>query len=724
MLRRLTDLALRRPLTVVAGWAAVVVLAVVSAPALFASLTSDVGDADGTESQRAANLLWHAAPSGESIFAVADGRAASDPGLRASVGQAADGIAAMPGVDRVLTPWTGVGRHGAPDPGRVSTDGNAVVIEVDFKPTPAGAVAVDSAADRLRAIDAPTILVGGGPLLDDEKDAQAAHDLARAELISLPVLLILLLVIFGGAVAAGLPLVIAVVSSAAAMAALLGFSLVADVSVYAINIVTMLGIGLGVDYALLIVTRFREERQRTVSVDAAVAATMASAGRTVFFSGLTVAASLAGLLVFPDDFLRSMGFAGLSVVLLDMLAAVTLVPALLSKVGHRISPSRPREDGHGVFASTARWAGRHPMIVIPSVVVVLGLAALPFASVRFADPDQRSLPASSPTRQLADIAQTRFAQVSTADPIDVVLTDRVPRAELDQYAAALADLPGVRSASTPQLPGLSVVEVTPQGDSQGELAISLVHQIRALDAPAPVVVGGDAAELVDYESSLTSRLPYAIGLVAAATFALLFLFTGSVVVPLKALAMNAASLGASFGALVWVFQDGHLGGLVGTDALGSLSITTPTLVLAIAFGLSMDYEVFLLGRISEVWRRTGDTTHAVVVGLQRTGRVVTAAAALMVVVYAAFASGGFSPVKQLGVGMILAIVVDATLIRMLLLPAVMTLMGRSNWWSPPAVRRWHARHGLREVDVSPVVGEIAETPAVALAAADSGGVRR
>jgi RND superfamily putative drug exporter len=216
-------------------------------------------------------------------------------------------------------------------------------------------------------------------------------------------------------------------------------------------------------------------------------------------------------------------------------------------------------------------------------------------------------------------------------------------------------------------------------------------------------VGGDAAELVDYQSSLTSRLPYAIGLVAAATFVLLFLFTGSVVVPLKALAMNTVSLGASFGALVWVFQDGHLAGLVGAEELGSLSITTPTLVLAIAFGLSMDYEVFLLGRISEIWRRTGDTTHAVTTGLQRTGRVVTAAAALMIVVYAAFATGGYSPIKQIGVGMVLAIVVDATVVRMLLLPAVMTLMGRANWWAPPTLRRWHARRGLREHDAAPPV---------------------
>ncbi|HSS68014.1 MAG TPA: MMPL family transporter, partial [Nocardioidaceae bacterium] len=627
MLRHLTALALRRPLTVVAGWAAVVVLAVVSAPALFAGLSSDVGDLDGTESQRAAQLMWRAAPSGETVFAVAAGRSASDPGLRASVGKVARGVGALSGVDAIRTPWTSPLPDGAPDPASVSTDGNAVVIEVDFTQTRAGEAAVDAAAAKLHAIDAPTVLVGGGPLLDDEKDAQAAHDLAKAELISLPVLLVLLLVIFGGVVAAGLPLIIAVVSSATAMVALLGFSLVADVSVYSINIVTMLGIGLGIDYALLIVTRFREERQRTTSVDAAVAATMATAGRTVFFSGLTVAASLAGLLVFPDDFLRSMGFAGLSVVLLDMLAAVTLVPALLSKVGRRISPSERRDDGQGVFASTARWAGRHPVAVISSVVVLLGLAAIPFASARFADPDERSLPASSPTRQLAEIAQTRFAQVSTADPIDVVMTDRLPAAEVERYAATLADLTGVRSVSTPQLHGLSVVEVTPQGDSQGAQAISLVHQIRTLDAPAPIAVGGDAAQLVDYENSLTSRLPYAIGLVALATFALLFLFTGSVVVPLKALAMSAVSLGASFGVLVWVFQDGHLGGLFGTDALGSLSITTPTLVLAIAFGLSMDYEVFLLGRISEIWRRTGDTTHAVAIGLQRTGRVVTAAAA-------------------------------------------------------------------------------------------------
>jgi RND superfamily putative drug exporter len=702
MLRRLTAFSIRRRMTVTVIWAAVVVSSVLSAPALFGSLTSDVGDIENTESARAAEMLWRAAPSGESIFAVADGRDASDPGLRSSVAQTAADVAAIRGVDRVQTPWSASGPHGAPDPSGVSTDGMAVAVEIDFEPTAAGEAAVEPAADALHSIDAPTVLVGGGPLLDDEKDAQAARDLAKAELISLPVMLVLLLIIFGGVIAAGLPLLIAVVSSASTLLALFCFSAVADVSVYAINIVTMLGIGLGVDYALLIVTRFREERQRTAVVDEAVIATMASAGRTVFFSGLTVAASLAGLLVFPDDFLRSMGFAGLAVVLLDVFAAVTLVPALLSRIGHRISASRPRDDGRGFFARTAQWAGRRPLIVIPAVVVVLALAALPFASARFADPDERSLPSSSPTRQLAEMAQTRFAQISAADPIAVVMRGHVAEAELAPYASRLASLDGVRDVATSELPGLTLVEVTPQGDSQSEQATALVHEIRSSESPAPVTVGGDAAALVDYESSLTSRLPLAIGLVVLATFALLFLFTGSIVVPLKALLMNALSLGASFGALVWVFQDGHLGSLVGTDALGSLSITTPTLVLAIAFGLSMDYEVFMLGRISEVWRRTGDTTHAVTVGLQRTGRVVTAAAALMAVVYSAFAAGGFSPVKQLGLGLVLAVVVDATLVRLLLLPAVMTLMGRANWWAPASIRRWHARHGLADNDPAPL----------------------
>jgi RND superfamily putative drug exporter len=373
---------------------------------------------------------------------------------------------------------------------------------------------------------------------------------------------------------------------------------------------------------------------------------------------------------------------------------------LLRTVGHRIKPARSVSSPGGLLGKIARLVVARP--VVPTVVVtgVLVVCLLPFAGARFADPDERSLPSSSPSRQLAEIAEARFAEVSSTDPITVVGPSGWPHDELADYIDQLADLDGVREISTREgVPGLTVIDVLPDGDTQGEQAIGLVSEIRGLDPDVSVEVTGDAAELVDYEQALRSRVPYAIGLVALASFILLFLFTGSVVIPIKALILNTLSLGASFGALVWVFQDGHGAGLIGADRLDSLSITTPTLLFAIAYGLSMDYEVFLLGRITEIWRRTGDTTYAVVAGIERTGRIVTAAALLMIVVYAGFVAGGFSPVKQLGLGLVLAVAVDATLVRMVLLPAVMTLMGRANWWAPAPLRRLHARFGLAEAPV-------------------------
>ncbi|RBY81825.1 MMPL family transporter [Blastococcus sp. TF02A-26] len=685
---------------VLALWAAVLVGGVLCAPALFERLDGDVGSIDGSESDRASELLWEAAPGGETIAAVLDGRPAAD--LREPVSRLAGELSALPGVAAVATPWSGGGES------LVATDGQAVAVAVTFEPTLEGWAAVDDAAALLRDADAPRVVVGGGPLQDDEMDDQAASDLARAEMISMPVALLLMVVLFGGVLAAGIPVLVALAGVGATLGALLLATAVADVSVYAVNVVTMLGLGLAVDYGLLLVSRFREEK---AAGGDALYRTFATAGRTVTFSGLTVAASLSGLLVFPDDFLRSMGLAGLAVVLLDLVAALTLVPALLAVWGRRIGPARVG-GGHR-FAGIARRVRRRPVLVVVVVGGVLALAATPFLGARFADPDARSLPSGSASRELASLAESRFVDAGDVDPVTVVVPGGLTSAEAAAYADRLGALSGVRSVSVrAEVPGLTVLDVVPSGDSQGPVAMRLVDDVRALPAPAPVLVTGDAAQLADYQQALVDRLPWMVLVIAGATTVLLFLFTGSLVVPLKALALGVLSLGASFGALVWVFQDGHLGSLIGTEALGSLSITTPVIVLAIAFGLSMDYEVFLLGRIAEEHRRTGDTDLAVERGLQQTGRIVTAAALLIVVVFAGFVAGGFSPIKQIGLGLALAVVVDATLVRMLLLPAVMTLMGRANWWAPRPLRRLHARLRLtEEAPAVPVPSERVPVPA-------------
>ena len=673
---------------VVAVWLLVAAAAFAVVPSLFDRLTSDVTELTGTESGRARAAIQQAAPSGGELFAVVDGRSANDPALRAEVVAAAEDIAAIPGVRDVRTPYQ-PGRPPAPQ--AVARDGNAVAIAVrTIHDAPDGTG--DKVVERLERIDAPRVMTGGGFLLDDEMDEQAGKDLAKAEGLSTPVVLVLLVVFMGGLIAAGLPVLVTLIGVATTLGSLALLSRLTDISVYSINIVTMLGLGLAVDYGLLVVWRFREERRTGQATDAVVRA-MTTAGRTVTFSGLTVAASLGGLLVFPDPFLRSAGLAGMLVVLLDLAAALTLMPALLAVVGHRIKPSRPARTDRGFFVRLTRFVARRPVTVIAATVPVLLLAAVPFLGVRYAEPDARSLTTSSPSRQLADLVAARFDTAAEVDPVYVVARSTIPA----DYIGRLRGLDGVKSVSMRNdVPGFQIVSIVPQGEAQGPQALHLVEQIRSLDAPVPVQVTGDAATLVDYEDALIDRAPYAIGVVVLATFLLLFLFTGSVVVPLKALVMNTLSLGASLGALVWVFQDGHLGGLVGTEALGSLSITTPVMLLAIAFGLSMDYEVFLLGRISEAWRRTGDNATAIATGLQSTGRVVTAAALLMAVVFAGFVAGGFSPVKQVGLGLAIAVLVDATLVRMLLMPATMTLMGRFNWWAPRPLRRLHERVGLTE----------------------------
>ena len=688
MTGRIATLSIAHKRIVVAVWLVLAVAAFTVVPGLFGRLTSDVTELTGTESGRARAAIQQAAPKGGELFAVADGRSATDRDLRASVEAAAKDIAAIPGVDEVQTPYQ-PGRPPAPE--AVARDGNAVAIAVRFEADPPDGTS-DKVVERLERIDAPRVMTGGGALLDDEMDEQAGKDLAKAETLTTPVVLILLVVFMGGLIAAGLPVLVTLLGVATTLGSLALFSWLTDISVYSINIVTMLGLGLAIDYGLLVVWRFREER-RTGAVADAVIRTMTTAGRTVTFSGLTVAASLAGLLVFPDPFLRSAGLAGMLVVLLDLAAALTLMPALLAVVGHRIKPSHPLPTDRGVFVRLTRFVARRPVTVIAVTVPVLLLAAVPFLQVRYAEPDARSLTSSSPSRQLADLVADRFDTAAEVDPVYIVARSTFPTEYIDE----LRTLAGVKSLSMrTDVPGLEIVSIVPQGEAQGPQALHLVEQIRLMGAPMPIEVTGDAATLVDYQNSLVDRAPYAIGIVVLATFLLLFLFTGSVVVPLKALVMNTLSLGASLGALVWVFQEGRLGGLVGTEALGSLSITTPVMLLAIAFGLSMDYEVFLLGRISEVWRRTGDNAKAIATGLQSTGRVVTAAALLMAVVFAGFVAGGFSPVKQVGLGLAIAVLVDATLVRMLLMPATMTLMGRLNWWAPRLLRRLHRRIGLTE----------------------------
>jgi putative drug exporter of the RND superfamily len=698
MLRRLARFSLRHRRLVALAWVVLFVAGIAIGGAVFGRLDPDVGDVEGTESAVAGARLHALDPGGETVAAVADGIDPRDPAAAAAVAATAERLRAIPGVAEVAAPVAG----GPPE--LAAVDGRAVLVAVELAPG-LGEDRFDQALEaveaELRRLDAPRVVVGGGPLQDAEFEDQVAADLARAELLSMPVVLVLLLVIFGGIVAAGLPVLVALVGVAGTLLALLGISAVTDVSVYSVNVVTMLGLGLAVDYALLLVSRFREERA-TRDLQAAVEEAVATAGRTVMFSGLTVAASLAGLLVFADPFLRSMAYGGGAVVLLDMAAAVTLLPALLGMWGRRIRPARRDRAGTGLFASLSRLVQRRAPLIVVAVGVPLVVVATPFLHATYQQPDAGFLPAGAESRQLYETLEARFDPAVWVEPVVLVAdagTDAAGLARVAAFGERVAALDGVRAVGEPQplADGVAVVEVLPTGGGTDAAAARLVAGIRSLPAPFPVQVTGDAAALADYQATVADLLPLAAALVVLATFVLLFLFTGSVVVPVKAIVMNVLSLGASFGALVWVFQDGHLAGLLGAEGAGAIDPTVPVLTFAITFGLSMDYEVFLLSRIKEAWDETGDNDLAVALGLQRSGRIVTSAALLLVVVFSGFMAAGMLTIKQVGLATVLAVLLDATVVRMLLVPATMKLMGRWNWWAPAPLRRLHRRFGLDEL---------------------------
>ncbi|MGW4024972.1 MMPL family transporter [Streptomyces sp. NPDC005009] len=688
MLSSLARAATRRPSTVMLLWGLFLLLGFGLGTGVFARLSDNVAAVPGTESESAARYLDRVDPAGESITGVVAGTAVSDPELRAEVERAVADVRTVSGVAAVPDPYT--------TRGLTAEDGRALIIPVTLEgglDDDAEQRTFDAAADRIREIDAPDVHVSGGPLLEQQIAERAQEDVKNAELISLPVVLVLLLVVFGGLRSALLPLVVAVSGIAGAFLALFLFSEVTDISVYAIQVTTMLGLGLAVDYALLMLVRFREERRHTEDVVEAVHRTVAAAGRTVLFSGLTVAVSLTGLLVFPSVFLRSMGLAVAAVVVIDMLAALTLLPALLARFGGRISPAKDRPEGEEgrLFARIARFAARRRIAVLAVAVPVLLVLAVPAAGMRIALGDARQLPTDTEARQLHDTVGGHFPPGTGVTPVTVVVRPGADGATVDGIralspATAARELPG----------GATVLEIRPPGAADGEEATELVERVREVRGDEPVEVTGPAARLVDFREMLAERAPWAAVTVLAGIFVLLFAFTGSVLLPLRTIATTLLSLGAALGVVVWVFQDGHLAGLLGAEGLGALSLTAPPLIVAIAFGLAMDYELFILARMREARERTGDDAEAVMDGLRRSGRVVTCAALLLAVVFAAFMTGGFSPILQIGLGLTLAVLIDATVVRMLLVPATMSLLGRRAWWAPAPLRRVHERIGLHE----------------------------
>ncbi|WP_406175741.1 MMPL family transporter [Streptomyces sp. NBC_00996] len=616
-----------------------------------------------------------------------------------------------------------------------STDGRYALIVARITGTETGADdTLKAIAPHYRGSHGPLdVKIGGAAQIRTEVQDTSREDLGRAEAIALPLTLLILVLVFRSAVAALLPVIIgliAIVGTNASLRVITGFT---DVSVFALNLTTALGLGLAVDYGLFIVRRYREELHGGVPPKAAIGATLATAGRTVAFSALTVAVSLSAMLIFPMYYLRSFAYAGISVVLIAAAAALLVLPALLLVLGRRIDAldlTRLFRRGSGrapADASGRRWRRigeavvKRPVIFMVTAVAALVALGLPFLGATFGNIDDRQLPKEAEAHQVHQVIRDEFTSRPTG-VLDVVAdgVDGARRtAEIGPYAARLSGLPGVvrvdsaagvyQKGHLTQPAGPAQQHYTAEGGKATYLSVvpsledvspesqHLVRQIRDVPAPFPVHVGGGAAELVDTQDTLTDRLPYALVAMVGVTMVLLFLMTGSVVMPLKAVVLNTLSLTATFGALVWVFQDGHLSGALGDFTVtGFLPATLPVLMFCVAFGLSMDYEVFVLSRIKEEYDRTGDTVRAVVFGLQRSGGVVTAAAAVLSVVLVAIGTSKITNMKMLGLGLALAVLMDAIVVRGVLVPAVMRLLGRANWWAPGPLRRLHSRFGISE----------------------------
>ena len=612
-------------------------------------------------------------------------------------------------VTSVLSYWSTGG-----DPGFVSADGRTTfaTLALSGDTDAEREEAYLEVADELQVSGVESFRGGQVPTFVDI-NTQIESDLARAEMLSFPILLLLLVVVFGSVAAASLPLAVGGISILGAFTVLNVATKLTDVSVFAINIVTLLGLGLAIDYALFVVSRFREELAAGYSAEDSVSRTMATAGRTVAISGLTVAVALGALLLFPMNFLQSMGLGGIAAVLVAMVAALTTLPALLGVLGHRVDAlrvpwRRSREVGassdEGAWARLASWVMRRPIMVAAATVTLLAILGAPFFQVSFGGVDARVLPVDAESRVAGELLGQDFPASSDA-PVDVVV-EGADGVVLDRVTQVLREVSGVRSASVTASEGdTSVVALAYPGESSDEVAQQVVTEVRALGPQLPadvsVTVTGETARLVDLMAGIGDRLPWALGYIAVVTFLLLFLAFGSIVLPIKAIVMNVLSLSATFGVLVWGFQQGNLEGLLGFTATGTLEATQPVLMFAMVFGLSMDYEVFLLSRIREEWDRTGDNTQAVARGLQRTGRIITSAALLFVVVAGSFATSGISFIQMIGVGLAVAVVIDATLVRAFLVPATMRLLGRWNWWAPAPMLRFWERFGIGEVSELP-----------------------
>jgi putative drug exporter of the RND superfamily len=549
------------------------------------------------------------------------------------------------------------------------------------------------------AYEGLTLYAGGVGVVGHAITKKISDDLKIAELISIPLTFILLVLVFGALAASAMPLIVGVAAILGAFFILYLFTLFTTVSIYALNLTTGMGLGLGIDYALLMVNRFREELHRGKSVEDSIVTTMATAGKTVFYSGMTVLVTLLSLTFFPLPFLQSFGYAGVSVVALAVIGALFGLPPILALLGDRIdkgvvrkSAITPKEDGR--WAQTARLVMKRPVSAVVLSLVILGIMAAPITNIKFSQGDSRMLPADNKAAFATALQAERFPG-QTGTPIEIIVVDGADKLEeINTYTQKLAQTTGIVGVVPPAVIGKDVRVVAYQAmlprtpESQ-----ELIQNVRNIDSPAGTLVGGVAADYTDSQNGISRTLPWALGWIILSVLVLIFIFTGSIILPIKAVILNFLSLGATMGALTWIFVDGNMQWLVGSFTVtGTLDTSIVILIAVVVFGLSMDYELFLLSRIREEHLAGKSNVESVAVGLQRSARIITAAAVLLAVVFGAFVTSGVTSIKTMGFGVALAVLLDATIVRGLLVPALMRLFGENNWWAPKWMKRFTLHH--------------------------------
>jgi len=663
-------------------------------------------DDPATESVKARNLLLQAGFHGPGAIVLVKNAPVSAPATRARVESIAKELRQRRSVASVLGYFETHSRS------FVSNDGRSTYLAVGLRPRGDKQWQAAGNAIAERFADRPNVVVGGAAVAQEQVNKQVETDLQRAEMLAFPLLFLFSFLFFRSLIAALLPVMIGLLAIVGTFLILRILSELGSISIFALNLTTGLGLGLAIDYSLFIVSRYREEIAKDGPGLAAMRRVMATAGRTVLFSSLTVAAALASLIVFPQRFLYSMGLGGALVTLLAATVSLTVLPAVLTLLGTRVNSLTPRflrrraevdarPDERGFWYRLSRFVMRRPIPIATLSALFLIVLGIPFLNIKFTAADPQILPREASARQVYDAMQSEFPPYHDT-PIWVTVQGGGPAAA-NRVRAKVERVPGVAEALPPKRlgHGLSVVEAISSDTFRSEASKETVKAIRALDIRgATIMVGGATADFVDFQSSLVRHLPLAVAIVVLATLVILFLMTGSVVLPIKSLIMNLLNLSAVFGILVLIFQDGRLEGFFGYTSQGALEQTMPILLFAVAFGLSTDYAVFLLSRIKEAHDQGASNSDSVAIGLERTGRIVTAAALLFAIAIGAFATSKIIFVKQNGVGTALAVLIDASIIRALLVPSLMALLGKWNWWAPAPLRRLHDRFGISETSAA------------------------